>query len=109
MINIKTFIGCALMPFLLISCQSDEHDHDHDQLATGKSLFEEHCSTCHRQDGNGMFLKGYPPIRSTEMDSWQISHKIRGEEEGRNMPSFSDMTEAEATKIANYVKSLKTQ
>ena len=107
MINIKTFIGFGLMPLLLASCQSD--DHDHNELATGKSLFEEHCSTCHRQDGKGMFLKGFPPIRSTEMDSWQISHKIRGQEEGRNMPSFNDMSEAEAVKIANYVKSLKIQ
>ena len=109
MTRIKNFYLTGLVvPILLAGCHPDTHDHE--VAATGQELFKEHCSGCHQQDGQGLFLKGYPAIKSTQMDTWQITHKIRGKEtEGRNMPSFPDMTEAEATKIANYVKSLNIQ
>lgn len=91
--------------FFVVGCHKDEHDHPH--LTTGKQLFEFHCSACHRQDGNGKFLKGYPSIANTEFLSWEITHKIRGDEaEGRNMPSFKNMPVDEATAIAKYLKSL---
>jgi len=92
--------------FFIVGCHKDEHDHP--ELTTGKQLFEFHCSPCHRQDGKGMFLKGYPPIRNTELFSWQLSHKIRREEsEARKMPSFKKMPISEANLIAKYLKTLK--
>jgi mono/diheme cytochrome c family protein len=100
------FAPMLFIPLLLIGCNQDEHGHA--ELKTGKELFEHHCAPCHQQDGKGMFLKGFPAIKNTQLDAWQISHKIRGEEaEGRKMPSFAQMSEAEALLISNYIKNLK--
>ena len=111
MICIQSVKGLRLIiisVFFITGCQKDEHDHP--ELTTGKQMFEYHCSACHKQDGKGNFLKGYPRIHNTELFSWQISHKVRAEKsEDRNMPSFKNMPISEANLIAKYLKTLKNQ
>jgi mono/diheme cytochrome c family protein len=94
--------------FLIVGRHKDKHAHP--ELTTGKQMFEFHCSSCHKQEGNGYFLNGYHAIHNTELFSWQISHKICAEEsENRNMPSFKNMLISEANLIAKFLKTPKNQ
>jgi mono/diheme cytochrome c family protein len=94
------------LSLILIGCDPDEHEHP--QSKTGRELFVVHCAPCHQKDGKGLFIKGFPSIQNTQLDAWQISHKIReSESTDRKMPTFSNMSESEALLISNYIKSLK--
>jgi mono/diheme cytochrome c family protein len=106
MIRIMTKIITVLIT-LMNAAGSHADEHNHPELITGKQLFEFHCSTCHQMDGNGNVLAGYPAINHTTLRTWQIRHKIQGEKvEGRQMPSFQNMSKSEAKLIADYIKSL---
>ncbi|MEJ2402704.1 MAG: cytochrome c [Candidatus Thiodiazotropha sp.] len=87
---------------------SDDDSHNHPKLETGEQLFNYHCSACHKKTGVGNFLKGIPASKSTYLTSLQIAHKLTtGGVEGSKMPKFPNMSEEEAEKIAEYVKSMK--
>lgn len=97
--------GLLFLTLILAGCSADEHDHP--QLKTGKQLYDYHCAGCHREDGSGLFLKGVPANRDTDLSAWQIMHKVKeGEEGDTRMPVFARMPEQEATRIALYLKEL---
>lgn len=106
-LNIKRkFVVVAMsivMMFFAYGCSKDVHDHP--ELTTGKQLFNYHCLGCHREKGQGSFLRGVPSNSDTELSAYQISHKIRkanGDES--KMPLFPHMSRKEANKISFYLK-----
>jgi len=97
--------GLLLLTLILAGCSADEHDHP--QLVSGKQLYDYHCAGCHREDGSGLFLKGVPANRDTDLSAWQIIHKVKeGEQGDSRMPVFARMPQEEATRIAVYLKQL---
>ena len=86
-------------------CSKDTHDHP--DLVTGKQLFNYHCSGCHKNTGKGKFLKGVPSNKDTVLSSKQIIHKIKTNNGDKvKMPSFPQMSEAEAVAIVSYLKQM---
>ncbi|MCP4341502.1 MAG: cytochrome c [Desulfobulbaceae bacterium] len=99
-------LASCLLLVTVGGCSNDTHDHP--KLVTGEQLFDYHCSGCHKKTGKGNFLKGVPANRDTALSSGQIKHKITiKDKDGAKMPSFPKMSEAEAAKIASYLKQLK--
>jgi len=95
-----------LSSVLLAGCSKDIHDHP--DLVTGKQLFEYHCSGCHKSTGTGIFLKGVPANKNTDLTRGQITHKLRkGDDLNTKMPIFPNMGIIEAAKIATYVDDLE--
>ncbi len=92
--------------FLMFSgCSHDKHDHP--DLRTGKQLFDYHCAECHKKTGKGQFLKGIPANKGTALSAGQVSHKVKFNDGAQSkMPSFPEMSNFEAQKIASYLKKL---
>ena len=96
-----------ILLLLLVSCNKDQHNHPN--LSTGKDLFNYHCASCHNKDGSGVFLKGMPASIVTNKNQTDIILHIK---EGRpsepsKMPVYSNMSDKEAQKIAQYLLILK--
>ena len=81
-------------------------DHDHPRLQTGEQLYLHHCGACHQGGGDGVFMRGVPPVRYTSLTYRQLVDHIRGysRRQGSRMPVFSTMPKAEAEKIALYIR-----
>lgn len=88
---------------VITACGKDSHGHP-DSLS-GKELFKLHCAGCHQPSGEGSFITGVPANKDTKLTSIQIFHKIKGRGSDK-MPAFPKMSDAEATRIATYVKTL---
>ena len=72
--------------------------------ANGKQLFEHYCSECHNKSGKGDFLSGIPANKNTQMTERQIIRLIRyGKADKPNMPTFSQISQQDATLIAGYL------
>ncbi|MEH6651450.1 MAG: cytochrome c [Motiliproteus sp.] len=97
-------LSSFLFIVFLAGCSGDD-SHDHPDLVTGQQLFDHHCAGCHKNTGRGNFLKGVPANQDTALSSGDIEHKIRTEG-AEGMPSFPTMGEAEAAKIASYLKQM---
>lgn len=97
LIGVSIFYG-----FILAGCGQEHHD----DLKTGKQLFNQYCTECHNKTGNGNFLWAVPASRNTQLSSSEIYHKIKqGDDTGiSNMPLFSGMNAGEAAKIVAYIK-----
>lgn len=103
--RIHPLFWSIILAVVLSGCGADQHDHP--DLVTGQALFEYHCAPCHKADGSGVFLKGAPANRDTDLSVWQIIHKVQqGTDEKSAMPSFEKMPQQEAAKIAVYLKQL---
>lgn len=101
--NSQLSLSCLVLA--LTGCDVDQHDHP--DLVSGRALFEHHCAPCHKADGSGIFLKGVPASRETNLSVLQVMHKVQGHQEGeRAMPKFKRMSQQEASKIAVYLKQL---
>lgn len=86
-------------------CDLDQHDHP--DLKTGRELFDYHCAPCHKADGSGVFLKGVPANRHTDLSVLQVMHKVQSASGGKKaMPVFARMPQQEQVKIAIYLKYL---
>ncbi len=105
--QIYYLLTSCLLLLTVSGCSDDVHDHP--DLVTGKQLFNYHCSGCHNETGHGNFLKGVPSNRDTPLSPQQVSHKITTVgNEGSGMPSFPKMGQAEAAKIASYLKQINS-
>lgn len=94
-----------LLLLALTSCGRDKHNHAPNM--TGKQLFKHHCASCHMETGAGNFLKGTPANSGTELSVIQIMHKmVKGQNPDTRMPSFPNMPEEEASKIAAYLRQM---
>lgn len=104
---LKNSLCCSVL-LLVAGCSADQHDHP--ELKSGQQLFEFHCAGCHQADGSGVFIKGVPANRDTDLSSLQIVHKLQsGSEKKTKMPVFEKMPQQEASKIARYLKQLGQQ
>lgn len=72
-------------------------------LATGKELYEHHCLRCHKDSGNGMFLKGVPVARLKKIHLKDLQQQIT--DGSGMMPGFDQMTDEQIDKINRYLKS----
>ena len=105
----KSIVCNMLVAFLCVitlnGCSKDIHDHS--KLTTGKQLFDYCCSGCHKETGKGKFLKGIPASKGTSLSAFQLIHKIKNDEEsGSKMPAFPTLSNEQAQKIAEYIKSM---
>lgn len=92
----------------LSACGRDEHDHP--KNISGKKLFDIHCASCHSPEGFGSILLGVPSNRDTKLLNVNIRKKLlHGSGKDSNMPVFETMSEQEAIKIVQYLRSLGKQ
>lgn len=91
----------------IANCHKDEHDHP--SATTGKELYQLHCSGCHQESGEGLFISGIPSIKVSGLSSHEIADKIRKPHkqtsEDRKMPVYANMSRQEALQIAVYIRS----
>lgn len=76
----------------------------------GEELYSLNCARCHKKDGSGDFLKGIPANRRTALQEKQVILLIRqGDPSRPEMPTFSNLTEQQASAIVDYLFSLKVR
>ena len=80
-----------------------------DQLS-GQQLFERFCVDCHKASGRGSFLEGIPPNVTTRLDRSELTTLITtGLSSHRDMPTFQQLSRAQAGLIADHLKRLQAQ
>lgn len=84
---------------LLTGCGEDPMAED----ASGKALYNHYCARCHHKDGVGDFLRGVPANRTTLLSERQLVSLIRYGHAGEKMPSFAELSEEQAERIADYL------
>ena len=85
-----------------------------DEVARGKTLYEQNCAGCHKEDGTGGEItiegKSIDPDDLTsdkikKMDDAKITRYIHDGIEDEGMPAFKDkLTEAEIREVVEYVR-----
>lgn len=106
--QLLTVLSLLCLLTLLVGCDPDQHDHP--DLNLGRELFDYHCAPCHKADGSGVFLKGVPANRYTDLSVVEVMRKIQtASEPHRAMPVFKKMSRQEQAKIAIYLKHLGTK
>jgi len=71
---------------------------------TGVQLYDYHCADCHRGGGEGIFLKGVPQIRYTQLTQAELVGLImdHNRPDESRMPHF-EITEGQAEAIALHI------
>ncbi|TPE47520.1 cytochrome c [Maribrevibacterium harenarium] len=88
--------GCDQAPKAAVSHTKDGH-----------VLFDQYCAACHQDDGRGVFLKGIPANKHTQLSVAEIARLITVGHEGmETMPVFTQLNQQQAYAIASYVKKL---
>ena len=104
----KALALMAVFSLFLAGCDSSGPEPQ--ASASGKELFDHHCSGCHRQEGTGNFLKGIPANVMTKLDVDGVAHLIRyGDPEMPKMPVFSNLSRYQAERIASHLFDLRKQ
>ncbi len=108
MSSITRILFCLFCLSLFSACTSSNN-----KPVGGKELYEYYCAGCHGESGAGQFLRGIPPLIQNKMlnpkplSPTQIRHKIKGgPSPDRKMPSFSNITDKQASQIAQYIQKL---
>lgn len=97
----------AMLPAILAGCghEGDEHSAE----ATPSELFTKYCSRCHGDKGQGVFIKGTPPIAQTRLTKPQIvALVVHGDSDDHKMPEFREMPPKSAEVIAEFVLRFST-
>ncbi|NOX42159.1 MAG: c-type cytochrome [Gammaproteobacteria bacterium] len=92
----------VLLLTVLVTCA----DNSGQTVAQGKILFDEHCSACHRSQGQGGI--GLPlnvPEFINNVDDFYLKASIQRGRPGRIMPSFDDLNTNEINTIVSYMRS----
>ena len=106
--NMRLIFLAVFFALSVMGCEDDKGSHNHSGDSTGQQLYELHCSECHQNDGKGKFFYGFPDLVELKLDMADIRTQVLGKPgPNRNMPSFSDMPDAEVMLIAEYIISLK--
>lgn len=76
--------------------------------ATGKQMYEDYCSGCHKANGLGKFIMGIPATFSNQLSREEINILIRkGDPRYPRMPTFPQIRFSQADKIAKYLSQLE--
>ncbi len=82
-------------------------DNDPDAVAAGQNLFEQHCSQCHGNAGNG--TEKAPSLRAEEVQNatpgaifWVLTNGVVR----RGMPVWSKLPEPRRWQLVSFIKSL---
>ncbi len=101
----RAVLLAVLLSLTLVGCSEEEEA----KPASGAELFNTFCAACHGPEGRGKFLRGIPANILTRKSPTEISLLIR---QGQNhpeatMPSFPQLTVAEADRITLYLLKLR--
>lgn len=96
-----------LLSFALLSgCFSNEPTDSLD----GEELYSYYCQQCHKKDGSGDQLAGFPANKRTQLQEEQVVLLIRNGDPARPaMPTFPQLSEEQASAVVDYLFSLKGQ
>jgi len=96
-------IGCGL---LLVGCGDESPPPT--ASASGETLFNHHCASCHRPEGTGNFLRGIPPNALTGMDIREVVDLIqKGDPARPKMPAFPHLSRNQAERITLHLWHLR--
>ena len=89
----------------LVACRNPDLE-DHPSLQRGEDLYRYYCAACHRDAGQGSFLKGVPPVVYASLDIEKFVAVIQGHRRSPKtlMPVFLFMPRAKAEAIASYLQ-----
>lgn len=89
----------------LVACRNPDLD-DHPSLQRGEDLYRYYCAACHRDAGQGNFLKGVPSAAYASLDTERFVAVIQGHRRPPKtlMPLFIVMPRAKAEAIAGYLQ-----
>jgi mono/diheme cytochrome c family protein len=76
----------------------------------GAALYKSKCAACHGANGEGKPAMKAPAVKGTTLDASQIAQHITKGEPTSKAPhnkGISGVSEAQATAIAEYIKTLK--
>ena len=79
-------------------------------LAGGKKLFLRHCVECHNQDGSGLKQAAdlQLPVVQNQSDG-TLFWKITNGNLPHNMPSFSNLPEAQRWQLVSFLRTLRPE
>ena len=76
----------------------------------GEELYSYYCAQCHKKDGSGDKLAGFPANKRTQLLEEQVVLLIRKGDPARPaMPTFPQLSEQQASAVVDYLFSLKGQ
>lgn len=100
--------GLCLTGVGLVGCGANESDPEAEQLAAsiaaGEAVFNENCAECHPRSGRGNYLKRIPADMLTRRSATELMAWIRGRDQHREMPSFTDLEEAGMLALVDYLQ-----
>ena len=74
-----------------------------DQARQGGQLFANYCADCHPRRGRGDYLKRIPATLLARRSEAELVKWIRGVDQHRNMPSFTDLQPQQLEALAAYL------
>ena len=96
----------ALTASLLSGCFNNEPTDSLD----GEELYSYYCKQCHKKDGSGDPIAGFPANKRTQLLEEQVILLIRKGDPARPaMPVFPQLSEEQAAAVVDYLFSLKGQ
>ncbi len=96
------FIGICLLAAGLSACGGDS-DYQPGAGLSPQQLYAQACASCHGKQGGGKFGFLFS-IAGSDLSAEEIAGKIRGG--GDMMPAFPQISEEQASAVADYVKKL---
>lgn len=97
-------VGVLVVAVLLTGCFKQAPD----ETASGEELFNYYCAGCHKESGQGKFLKGIPANRLTRLNRAQVIELVRfGMETKPAMPPIKSLSYLQAKSITNHLWMLR--
>ncbi len=92
-----------MLACLVLTACGDDKPPTH--AKSGEALYQVYCVPCHRGSGDGIFLKGVPPVRCTAPSYRRMVDRTTGHNTPKDsrMPVF-DLTSQQAESIALCVR-----
>lgn len=103
---VAAFVICAAAPAAFAQ--------SHGNAVKGKSLYMQHCATCHAADGNGkpmvaqLMKVTFPPLGGHQVQSLSDAQITSVVEHGKNkMHAVQDVSKKDIANIVAFVRTLK--
>lgn len=69
----------------------------------GEQLFDSYCADCHPRTGRGDYLKRIPATLLAHRSQGELVEWIRGVDQHRDMPNFTDLSAVQLEALAAYL------